>query len=96
MGSENGTPTSSTSAPAASRPRIRATVASGVGWPAVMYGTSAVRPRCASAAKRSRRTSDEVVADGDAIAIRIFGLDDGAAERAGDGLFLVRSARSPG
>src|SRR5829696_1722769 len=76
-GSENGTPTSTTSAPAASRPWRRATLRAGSGWPAVTYGTKARRPSRRSCAKRSAIASEEIVADPDAIAIRIVRLDDG-------------------
>src|SRR5688572_30608931 len=86
MGSENGTPISMTSAPASSRARRSSTERCGVGWPAVMYGTSAFRPCRASAAKRSRNASEEVVTDSDAIPLGVFGFDDRAPEDARRGL----------
>src|SRR2546423_14305044 len=82
IGSENGTPTSTTSAPALSRPDRSSSVASADGWPAVTYGTSARRPSRRSSAKRSAIRSDEVVTDTDAVPIWVFGLDDRAPERA--------------
>src|SRR5512135_323354 len=46
MGSENGTPSSITSAPASTRVCIRATVCLGAGSPAVMKGIRALLPCC--------------------------------------------------
>src|SRR6266404_869616 len=51
IGSENGTPSSITSAPAAVSARISGTVAASVGSPAVMYGISATRPAARSLSK---------------------------------------------
>src|SRR5690606_29194526 len=52
IGSENGTPSSITSAPAATSACMTGTVASSEGSPAVMNGTSALRPVARSFAKR--------------------------------------------
>src|SRR5690606_26143711 len=52
MGSENGTPSSITSAPAATSACITGTVASSDGSPAVTKGINALRPRAASWANR--------------------------------------------
>src|SRR5439155_18950969 len=82
IGSENGSPSSMTSAPAPSSARMRSTVRAASGWPAVMYGTSARRPSSFSAAKRRAIALDEVVADADAIALGILGLDDRPQEHA--------------
>src|ERR1041384_6646030 len=89
MGSENGRPSSMTSAPASCRPWIKSIVADASGCPAVMYGTRARFPDCFRAANAeairfrvSRAASDEVVANPDAIAFRILGLDDRANEDA--------------
>src|SRR5690349_5114315 len=82
IGSENGTPSSITSAPASTSPAISVRVASIDGWPAVIYGTSARRPDARSCAKRSVTRSDEVVADTNAVPFWLFGLDDGAFEHA--------------
>src|SRR5687767_2711472 len=82
IGSENGTPTSITSAPAPSSARSRAIDSSTLGWPAVQYGTSARRPDASSAANRRAIASDEVVADPNAIALRIGRLDDRSKESA--------------
>ena len=51
LGSENGTPSSRMSAPAATMPCISAGVMSTYGKPAVTYGMSAVRPVAFRAAK---------------------------------------------
>src|SRR5687767_7599855 len=83
IGSENGTPTSTRSAPASSMARSVASDRSRSGWPAVRYGTSARRPLARSAAKRRAIASDEVVANADAIPVRVCGLDDGAGEAIG-------------
>src|SRR5690349_3647116 len=79
-GSLKGTPTSTTSARGATR-RSASSDASGVGWPAVRYGISAVRPRARSSrhAGASER-SDKVVADRESVAIRGGDLHDGAGE----------------
>src|SRR5688572_32922568 len=52
IGSENGTPSSMTSAPAAASACITGTVASSDGSPAVTNGTRALRPWALSEAKR--------------------------------------------
>src|SRR3954468_18074421 len=94
IGSENGTPTSMTSAPASSRPLRRSTVPATDGSPAVMYGTNARRPALRSAANRSSIARvfvldgavgdlEEIVANADPIALGIFSFDDRAAEVAG-------------
>src|SRR5881227_4397679 len=82
IGSENGTPTSMTSAPARSSPDNKSRVASGDGWPAVTYGTSARRPDARSRAKCSAMRSDEVVTDTKAVPIGLIRLDDRSLERA--------------
>src|SRR5687768_6118671 len=83
IGSENGTPTSITSAPASSSPFRSSTVSGTPGSPAVMYGTSARLPFCFIAAKRDAISFlDEVVANPDAISFGTFCLDDRAAIRA--------------
>ena len=51
IGSENGTPSSITSAPAEVSARISGTVAASEGSPAVMYGISAARPAPRSLSK---------------------------------------------
>src|ERR1700674_1351603 len=51
IGSENGTPSSITSAPAEVSARISGTVAASEGSPAVMYGISAARPAARSLSK---------------------------------------------
>ena len=51
IGSENGTPSSITSAPPFTSACISATVCCGCGSPAVMYGTSALRPLALKASK---------------------------------------------
>src|SRR3712207_1236298 len=83
IGSENGTPTSITSAPASSRPRSSSRLEAGSGNPAVMYVTRARRPPARSLAKRSAirsDESDEVVTDADAIPFGILRLDDRPAK----------------
>src|SRR6185437_9831016 len=82
IGSENGSPSSITSAPACSSAWISSTVRSSSGYPAVMYGTSARLPAARSSANRWAIASDEIVTDADAIALWILGLDDGAEEHA--------------
>src|SRR6266704_392713 len=83
-GSENGTPTSTKSAPASSITRSAASDCSGVGKPAVRYGMSAARfPVPAFRMARHRATiawSDKVVADVDAVFDGIGDLDDRAGE----------------
>src|SRR5262245_10347226 len=51
MGSENGTPSSMTSAPPLTKACISGTASAGSGSPAVMKGTSAFLPCCFSASK---------------------------------------------
>src|SRR5438270_4307808 len=82
IGSENGNPSSMTSAPASVIAASNSTVRSASGCPAVMYGMSARRPAAFSAANRFAIASDEIVADADAIAVGIVGLDDGASKHA--------------
>src|SRR5690606_10695803 len=76
-GSENGTPTSMTSAPAAATPRMSSTKEPGVGYPAVRYTTRARRPSPAMAAKWLVMRSDEVVADTDSVFLGISRFHDG-------------------
>src|SRR6266850_5461318 len=85
-GSENGTPTSTKSAPAAATRRSASSETAALGKPAVRYGISArdlpsARHRCAMA------VSDKVVADVDPVLNRVRDLDDGAREIA-VGVFL--------
>src|SRR5216117_4075605 len=91
-GSENGTPTSTKSAPAAATRRSASRDRAGVGNPAVRYGISAARPAPAGAPlpplppprmARQRAAigcSDKVVADVDAVLGRIGDLHDGAGK----------------
>ena len=53
IGSENGTPSSRRSAPASTKRCMSGTVQPGSGSPAVMKGTSALRPAARNPAKRS-------------------------------------------
>src|SRR5579872_6157710 len=80
IGSENGTPTSTMSAPARSSPRRRSRLRSTSGCPAVMYGISACRPSARRRAKQDVSVLDEVVTDANAIALGILRLDDRARE----------------
>src|SRR5437867_8147742 len=80
IGSENGTPTSMTSAPAFSSAARSSSVAARDGCPAVTYGTSARRPSRRSSANRSASRSDEVVTDTDTVPICVLRLDDRAPE----------------
>src|SRR5918912_1330757 len=82
-GSENGRPTSMTSAPLCATPRMSASERSRSGCPAVTYTTSARRPSAFSRANRCAKTSDEVICDADAIAFRVRDLDDRSSVRAG-------------
>src|SRR5216684_4730997 len=85
-GSENGTPTSTKSAPADATAEIASSDLAGVGNPAVRYGMSA--RDLPSARHRAAMTfSDKVVADVDAVFDRVGDLDDGAREVA-VGVFL--------
>ncbi|KAG1221100.1 hypothetical protein G6F68_021019 [Rhizopus microsporus] len=62
MGSENGTPSSITSAPASTSAFIRGSVAAGDGSPAAIYGISAAaRPDSAVRAKAAAMRSVRVV-----------------------------------
>src|SRR6266480_2763130 len=81
-GSENGTPTSMKSAPAAARSRRASRDNSGVGNPAVRYGMSAARrapalPRMARQ-RAAMGCSDKVVADVDAVFYGVGDLHDRA------------------
>src|SRR3989449_6985566 len=81
-GSENGTPTSTKSAPAAATSRSASSDASGVGNPAVRYGMSAARrvpafPRMARQ-RAAIGCSDKVVADVDAVLYGVRDLHDRA------------------
>src|SRR5437870_982339 len=81
-GSENGTPTSTKSAPAAATTRNASSDWSGVGNPAVRYGMSAARfaparPRMARQ-RAAIGCSDKVVTDVDAVFDGVGDLDDGA------------------
>src|SRR5439155_7327301 len=81
-GSENGTPTSTKSAPAAATSRKASSDSTGVGNPAVRYGMSAAR--CVPALPRMARQraaigcSDKVVADVDAVFDGVGDLHDRA------------------
>src|SRR5260370_21962195 len=82
-GSENGTPTSMKSAPAASRRRNASPERAGVGKPAVRYGISAARRRPAGSTPTPRARqraaigcSDKVVADRNAVLHGVGHLDD--------------------
>src|SRR5437762_2447105 len=90
-GSENGTPTSTKSAPAAATSRRASSDASGVGNPAVRYGMSAARrvpafPRMARH-RAAIGCSDKVVADVDAVLYGVRDLHDRAGMIA-FGIFL--------
>src|SRR3989475_1726376 len=81
-GSENGTPTSTKSAPAAATSRRASSDVSGVGNPAVRYGMSAARrvpafPRMARQ-RAAIGCSDKVVADVDAVLYGVRDLHDRA------------------
>src|SRR5205809_6749049 len=81
-GSENGTPTSRKSAPAAATSRRASSDVSGVGNPAVRYGMSAARrvpafPRMARQ-RAAIGCSDKVVADVDAVLYGVRDLHDRA------------------
>src|SRR5438034_6740692 len=75
-GSENGTPTSTTSAPAAATRRSASRDATAVGNPAVTYGIKARRAGHHAAMGRS----DKVVADLEAVLERVGDFDDRARE----------------
>src|SRR5881628_2319956 len=84
-GSENGTPTSTKSAPAASTSRKASSDSAGVGKPAVRYGISPARRPCPAPARMARQRaamgwSDKVVADVDAVFRGVGDLDDGPRE----------------
>src|SRR4051794_2524231 len=86
IGSENGTPTSITSAPLSCSARRSVSDPERSGWPAVTYVTSARLPCSRRRAKVSaigaRARSDEIVADTNAEPFGVFRLDDRARERA--------------
>src|SRR5437899_494801 len=80
-GSENGTPTSIRSAPAAATRCSASSDAAVVGNPAVRYGISAARPASRTARHRAAmERSDKVVADLEAVLDRVGDFDDGAGE----------------
>src|SRR5439155_5310468 len=80
-GSENGTPTSTKSAPAAATRRRASSEARGVGKPAVRYGISARDvPSARHREAMGGAFSDKVVADVDTVFDRVGDLDDGARE----------------
>src|SRR2546428_5893252 len=86
-GSLKGTPTSTKSAPAASARRRAAMQVAGVGYPAVRYGINAARRRSlpppSARIARHRRAigcSDKVVADLEAVFLRVGDFDDGPRE----------------
>src|SRR5690349_20845527 len=81
IGSENGTPSSITSAPAASIAFSSSSERARSGCPAVTYTTRARRPLARSAAKRSASAVerlDEIVGNANTVALGVFGLDDRA------------------
>src|SRR6266705_6359214 len=80
-GSENGTPTSTKSAPASATRRSASSEAAGVGKPAVRYGISA-RDLPSARHREAMAFSDKVVADVDTVFDRVGDLDDGAREAA--------------
>src|SRR3977135_471545 len=81
-GSENGTPTSTKSAPAAATTRRASRDSSGVGNPAVRYGMSAARRAPVSPRMARQRAaigcSDKVIADVDAVLDGVGDLHDRA------------------
>src|ERR1041384_3899583 len=80
-GSENGTPTSTRSAPAAATRCRASSDAAAVGNRAVRYGISAARPASRTVRHRAAMgRSDKVVADLEAVFDRVGDLDDGARE----------------
>src|SRR5829696_9149130 len=84
IGSEKGTPTSTTSAPASSMAASSSSERVRSGCPAVMYTTSARLPCRRSDSNRvaSGEGSDEVVTDTNPIPVRLFRLDDRSMKRA--------------
>src|SRR5258705_5338118 len=84
IGSENGTPTAMASAPACCTAWSSSSERAMSGCPAVTYTTSALRPCVRSEAKRWERgdNSDEIVADTNAVPLRVVGLDDRPPKRA--------------
>src|SRR5688500_12483014 len=94
IGSEKGTPTSITSAPASSSPRRRSSDSAMPGCPAVTYTTSARRPAARSSANWRSSASGEVVADADTIPLGIGKLDDGAEEAPGSVLLVEVGERA--
>src|SRR3989442_5163009 len=80
-GSLNGTPPSTTSAPAVSARRSASSERAGVGKPAVRYGISAARPSPRTSRQRAAMGwSDKIVADVDAVFRGVGDFDDGARE----------------
>src|SRR6266487_1766210 len=77
-GSENGTPISMKSAPAAATARRASRETAGVGKPAVRYGMSARDVPSARHREAMGALSDKVVADVDTVFDRVGDLDDGA------------------
>ena len=74
IGSENGTPSSITSAPRSTSACISGTVSEGCGSPAVMYGISALRFACAQrleAARDARHQSSMPDALGDGVHVLV-------------------------
>src|SRR5216110_2253492 len=84
IGSENGTPTSMTSAPASSSACSSSNERARSGWPAVTYTINARLLDARNAANRRSMAdkSDEIVADTNAVAVGILRLDDRAKEHA--------------
>src|SRR5207249_12166847 len=86
-GSENGTPTSTKSAPAAATQRRAWSDSSGVGNPAVRYGMSAARRAPALPRMACQRAaigcSDHVVADVDPVLDRLGDPHDRAGQTTG-------------
>src|SRR5204862_8223105 len=76
-GSENGTPTSTKSAPASATRFSASSDTASVGKPAVRYGISA-RDVPSARHRSAMASSDKVIADVDAVFDRIDDLDDGA------------------
>src|SRR6266704_5626631 len=82
-GSENGTPTSTRSAPAAATRCNASSDAAAVGNPPVRYGISAARRASRTARHRAAMggaRSDKVVADLEAVFDGVGDFDDGAGE----------------
>src|ERR671924_2102814 len=79
-----------TSAPASSSPRRSSRDRSRSGWPAVMYTTRARRPAARNSTKWRPRTSGEVVADANPIAVGVGELNDRSQVSVGSGLLLIQ------